>query len=521
MTNLATITDIPLAECRLSPFNPRNNVTAAEIADLAASIRTVGLIQNLAGWRAEHGIDIVAGGRRLRALEQIVREDGLDPNGYAIPVALAGCESEARAWALSENVARAALHPADEIAAYRDMAAAGSAPALIAKAFAVTVRHVNGRLRLAGLAELILEALKADEITLDVAAAYSIAADPAQQAALYAELIGGYHANNPSEIRRRLTCEMADPRDKLVRLVGREAYEAAGGIVREDLFGAEVFFADPELLTTLAMARLETASAEHVATGWKWVEHGIERSSYEQLSTFGRTYPEQMTVSDDDAARYDELAAIIEADGCTAEEYAEFDTLTDKLDRAVFAPEQIALAGVVLSIDYDGEIVSECGLIKPDDRTDAEAAGICRSSHHRHETRTDAREQRGPYSAALTADLATIRTGATQCALLAPPDLALDLLTFVLATPIFSGSNPVGIWSGSSFWPCIPAPGAAPSCACDGNRMSVAVGSTLIAGFFIGRVIARPRRRSGNRPPGSRGKFCCTLEGGKHGHDGM
>ena len=44
-------------------------------------------------------------------------------------------------------------------------------------------------------------------------------------------------------------------------------------------------------------------------------------------------------------------------------------------------------------------------------------------------TRGAAPEQKGPYSAALATDLAAIRTGALQAALLEKPELALDLLT--------------------------------------------------------------------------------------------
>lgn len=444
MRTLETITTVSLAACHISPLNPRGHVTDAEIADLATSIRTVGLIQNLAGWQPEPGrIEIVAGGRRLRALGKIAREDDLDPEAFDVPVILAANEEEAREWAKTENIARAALHPADEIAAYRDMAAAGSTPEAIAKAFAVTIRHVKGRLRLAGLAEPILAALGADAITLDVAQAYSIASDPAQQAALFAELDGGYYADNAREIRRRLTDAMVDPRDRLARLVGREAYEAAGGDVREDLFGEDCYFADPDLLRDLALKSLATAREAYLAEGWSWVEAGIERPDWDMLATFGRTYPTRIEASEAEAARYDALADRIECGDVTEAEEREFEALSDRLDQDVFSEAQMALSGVILSVGYDGEVVADHGLVRAEDRGAAEAAGLCHPSRHTSETAERARK--GPYSAALAGDLAIIRTGALQAALLEQPQLALDLLTFVLATPIFSASNPVGI----------------------------------------------------------------------------
>ena len=69
MTDQIPITMTSLADCTLSPQNPRQIVDADAVTDLAASIRAIGLIQNLAGWQTQDGsVDIVAGGRRLRAL---------------------------------------------------------------------------------------------------------------------------------------------------------------------------------------------------------------------------------------------------------------------------------------------------------------------------------------------------------------------------------------------------------------------------------------------------------------------
>lgn len=73
------IRNIPLSQLDLSPLNPRRNVTDEDITALADSIRTAGLLQNLAGIETETGrVEIVAGGRRLRALFQIADESGND-----------------------------------------------------------------------------------------------------------------------------------------------------------------------------------------------------------------------------------------------------------------------------------------------------------------------------------------------------------------------------------------------------------------------------------------------------------
>lgn len=65
----APIQYFPLDALYLSDMNPRQDVDADRIDQLADSIVAVGLLQNLAGLADEAGhVGIVAGGRRLRAL---------------------------------------------------------------------------------------------------------------------------------------------------------------------------------------------------------------------------------------------------------------------------------------------------------------------------------------------------------------------------------------------------------------------------------------------------------------------
>lgn len=439
-----TVGQVPLSLCTLSHLNPRQDVTDAEISGLASSIRTVGLLQNLAGIERGSGeVEIVAGGRRLRALNLIAEQDKTNKAATLVPVILAADEAEAQLWASTENTARADLHPADEVVAYRDMADTGMEVAEIAKAFAVRERHVKGRLRLAGLAQPILAALKADEITLDVAAAYTVSADPAQQVAAFEQLKDSWAGDNAEHIRRRLMQGAVDPSDKLAKCVGRAAYEAAGGAVREDLFGEDVYFLDADLLTELATAKLEQEGKTHEIAGWKWVETGFERPSYETTSAMGRTYPASVEATEAEAARYDELAELVEDDDASDGEVQEFEALSAKLDRQEFTETQMSHAGVILWIGYDGLIAAEYGLVRNEDRAEAETAGVCKRSHHA--TAGATLEKRGPYSGALVKDLAEVRTGAVQTALLDCPALALDLITFALAVPVYTDAMPLGI----------------------------------------------------------------------------
>ncbi|WP_020592865.1 ParB/RepB/Spo0J family partition protein, partial [Kiloniella laminariae] len=160
----------------LSEINPRQDVNDDEVKDLAESINTCGLIQNLSGIKLQDGkIGIVAGGRRLRALQVLSKKKGF--NAFPIPVKIATNETEAQAWANAENIARQDLHPADEIRAYGRMSETGSPVSTIARAFAVTEAHVYKRLKLAELPSSILDALKAGKINLSIAEIFTRSTD--------------------------------------------------------------------------------------------------------------------------------------------------------------------------------------------------------------------------------------------------------------------------------------------------------------------------------------------------------
>lgn len=435
--------NLRLADLTLSDLNPREDAPEDQISALAASIRQIGLIQNLAGLRQGSIVEIVAGGRRLRALRQIAEEDGIVPEDMIVPVIVTDNIAEARSWAGAENVVRQPLHPADEIRAFAQMARADMPAPEIAKAFGTTIRHVQGRLKLANLPAPILDALRAGDITLDIAAAYTVANDEAHAIHVFESLGNTWMATNIREIKARLTG--ADhTRNKLQTLVGRARYEAEGGHVTEDLFGDEIYFTDHELLAHLATDKLESERAIHLAGGWKWAEFSFDRPDYDTTAAMGRTYPVEQELGEEDAARYAVLNAAFDNDEISEAEEAELEALEQKLDLEHYSTEQMAHAGVLLWIGHNGEIQCDFGLIRPDDRSDAEAAGICRaSSHHRENPSNDSPKR--AYSGALSADLARIRTRAAQTALLGKPELALDLLTFILSEQVGWSGKPLGI----------------------------------------------------------------------------
>ncbi len=108
-----TIAYAEFGDLVLSKLYPRQDTTQEEIGMLASSIETCGLINPLSVLETEDGkCEVVAGGRRLRAIEMLVRAKRWDGG---VPVIIAKDAEQARLWANTENTARADLHPADEI----------------------------------------------------------------------------------------------------------------------------------------------------------------------------------------------------------------------------------------------------------------------------------------------------------------------------------------------------------------------------------------------------------------------
>ncbi len=68
-------------------------------------------------------------------------------------------------------------NPADEAQAFATLIVGGTTTEQVARRFGLTVRFVEGRLRLATLAPVVFDALAAGEITLDMAKAYGTGAD--------------------------------------------------------------------------------------------------------------------------------------------------------------------------------------------------------------------------------------------------------------------------------------------------------------------------------------------------------
>ncbi len=77
---------------------------------------------------------------------------------------------------------------------------------------------------------------------------------------------------NAYAVRSYLTQGAVRANDRLAKIVEIDAYEAACGIVRRDLFEDELVFLDsPDLLNRLATEELEELQRPLIEFGWGWV----------------------------------------------------------------------------------------------------------------------------------------------------------------------------------------------------------------------------------------------------------
>ena len=255
-----TVQMIQARNCILSPRNVRRTAAdPARLETLKASIEARGVLQNLIGFaipKKRGKFEITAGGRRLAAVHGLI-EAAILPVDYEIPVFVMNDTSAAAETSLAENFERAAMNPADECVAFRHfIEVEGSTVEDIAKRFGLTTRFVEGRIRLAGLADDVFEALRSGEIGLEVAQAFGTTTDVGRQARVYEQLKGGYNGITAIAVRRMMTDQTVTGAHSLAKLVGRDDYLAAGGRIERDLFGdgTDEMWIDYAIVTSLAEA---------------------------------------------------------------------------------------------------------------------------------------------------------------------------------------------------------------------------------------------------------------------------
>ncbi len=395
------IREIPLSSLALAPENVRKTPPDPQADDsLKASIAALGLLENLVVRTDDPGEDdteryaVVAGGRRLKAMQALV-EDKVFDAGHPVPCQIRSGDADPAELSLAENVIRIAMHPAEQVVSFSKLADAGQSVSAIAARFGASERVVEQRLRLGNAAPELLDAYRANEIDLEVLKAFAVTADRERQMAVWEQVSGQDYRPSAWQVKRLLTEERVPGASAIARFVGVDAYEAAGGQVMRDLFADEhehgVWFEDPVLLEKLATEKLQVA-ADELATRWKWATAMIE-VSWDDTARYGRVEPQPGTPTDEEKAeiekletRYDELRGLDDDEWTEAllEEAGRIEARLDEIEgaveaRAVFRREDLAMAGCIVTVAQDGSLQVVQGLVKSEDMPKPADSGSART----------------------------------------------------------------------------------------------------------------------------------------------
>jgi ParB family transcriptional regulator, chromosome partitioning protein len=468
---------IKLGDLVPSPFNVRRYPPKA-VAELAALIESQGLLQPLivteqavgTGRQQMIKFGVAAGERRRRAL-LLLQQQGKLSSAHEVLCELVPAE-RAIEISLAENSGREPMHPADEFDAFQALVAQGRSVEDIAARFGVAAVTVRRRLKLAALSPKLITLYREKGIQLDQLMALTLSDDHAVQERTWFE--AKPWCRSSAAIRQALTeGELQTTGSALVRFVGIEQFEAAGGRVRRDLFDAEEagWISDFGLLRRLATEKLETLAAPHRGEGWAWVEVRIELDSH-GLREFARCNPGLR------AATGEELKAMAEFN----QREAELDAMTqamraaptwsdleaEQIDleesdiaarraaivvaRQTWTDDERAKAGVIVTVGRDGDAEIIRGLVrhaKARQRVVAlKQSGAVRAREVNRSQEAACASSAAPVapgqqalSAALRKRLAAHKTAALQAVMVDKVSATVAVLTFTLAQQVFGADH--------------------------------------------------------------------------------
>jgi ParB family chromosome partitioning protein len=218
---------------------------------------------------------------------------------------------------------------------------------------------------------------------------------------------------------------------------------AAGGTLERDLFDAEHegYLTDTALLDRLVAERSETLVADLRAQGWAWAKLYLDSDYWEVLQKYDRLQPVPVDLDEDLLAEADKLRADLDSIDQRYEpgEYSEecerrIDEIQTRLDQInsaqrEFTAEQKSRAGVIITINHDGDPAYHCGLI--------ERGAKASTRNGEHSGDSSSQQEKDGLSAALLEDLTIQRTAALRAELAARPDIALITVTHNLVAQIF------------------------------------------------------------------------------------
>jgi ParB family transcriptional regulator, chromosome partitioning protein len=412
MEHTKELLSVQLSNLVPSPYNVRRHTTG-QVEELAALIDAQGLLHNLVvteqvvgrGKAGKVRFAVAAGERRRRAL-LLLQQRGRLPKTHEVLCELVPPE-RALEVSVAENSGREALHPADEFDAFKALIDDGKGIEDVAARFGVSVLTVQRRLKLSAASPKLLALYRQDGINLDQLMALSLSDDHDAQERTWFD--AQPWDRTPVALRRALTAgEIEAAGNALVRFVGVEAYEAAGGVVRRDLFDDEQsrFLSDAALVQRLATEKLQTLAEALRQQGWAWVESRVELDSH-GLRQFTpcehglrEPTPQEQAELAELSRRSDELDRQSQALEAALEWSADDAECIDLEEQDIAArrkaihegmkawtPEVKAHAGVIVTVGREGDAEMIRGLVREADRkalvsSQKVAGNATRRAHH-------------------------------------------------------------------------------------------------------------------------------------------
>lgn len=468
----------PLSKLKASPDNVRKGGhKPAMIEARAASIMAKGIIQPpvVRPERREDGSEtgyaLVTAGEGRRLALRLLAKRKLIPRG-ALVRCLVDEANDAVEVSLDENIGREPLPPADEFEAFKDLSERhGWGAEAIGPRFGVTAAVVRERLRLSAASPALIKAYRQDELTLDQLMAFCATEDHERQLQVFKT----HREAHPSTIRRAMTETTVRADDRRVAFIGLEAYLAAGGVVVRDLFADDQggYLPNVALVDRLVDEKLSAIAETVAAEGWKWCEPHLQYPHGHGLSRVWPKAPDFPPERDAERialkAEYGELSdAWGGVEDLPAEVEARLTAIEEDLDRdgkEAYAPEDLARAGAMVVLSYDGVARVDRGFVRPEDvmrppqdkdedEADGDGDGEARSAAPAEDEPEG--EASAPLSAKLIAELTAHRTAGLRLALANDPDLALVALTHVMVLSTFhrqGRSSCLEIKAGSTLLP--------------------------------------------------------------------
>ena len=263
-----SLTHLSLGDLHASALNVRKHGPKA-IDSLAASIRSIGLLQPLIVRRNTDGFEVIGGKRRLKALEKIAHDAEPDTDAPdRVPCIVIETDDDATAIeaSLAENVERLPMDELDQYTAFAALLAKGRTEDEIADAFGITPAIVRRRLALARLIPDIHRLYRAGEIDGETLKLLTLATKERQKA--YVALLRDPDAAPPPRWQLRAWLLGGAEIATTAALFDEADYH---GDIKGDLFGDERFYCDAEQFWQLQNAAIAKLRDDLTEKGWQAV----------------------------------------------------------------------------------------------------------------------------------------------------------------------------------------------------------------------------------------------------------